>query len=94
VVSLFHPIPPVSRQRLNAVKLVVVLDGVVLIVGVFVGVVVGVKVGVLEGIVEQSVTAVTTPELLISTPQIVEALCNLQYLTNPSNGFDRGVCVV
>ena len=60
----------------------------------FVGVEVFVGVGVLEGIVEQSVNANTVPETPISTAQIVDPLCNLQYLELPSNGFDRGDGVV
>ena len=61
---------------------------------VVVGVEVLVGVGVLEGMVEQSVTVNTVPKVPISTPQMVDPLCSLQYLTPPSNGSDSGDCVV
>jgi hypothetical protein len=85
------------KNNANGVKVGVgvgVLVGVEVLVGVTVGVEVLVGVGVLEGIVEQSVNANTVPPKPISTPQIVDPLCNLQYLTPPSNRFDKGDCVV
>ena len=64
------------------------------LVGVRVGVAVTDGVGVSEGIVEQSVNAVTSPTVLISTAQTVDDLCNLQYLFCPLNKLERGTSVV